>query len=70
MGISFTKDERKAIWKQSRLLLKGLLIALAVMVAFGMISLPAVIAGFWWVLVLVALWIGAHHVIEYIEANS
>lgn len=70
MGIEFTKDERKAIYRQSRLLLKGLLIALAILTLFGLIPWPAVVSGFLWLLVLAAVWIAAHHLIEYIEANS
>lgn len=60
----------KSIYRQSRLLLKGLIVALAVMVLFGLLPLPAVVAGFTWLLVLAALWIGAHHVIEWVQNNS
>lgn len=70
MGIDFTKEERKSIYRQSRLLLKGLIIALGVMVLFGLLPLPAVLAGFVWLLLLAGFWIIAHHVIEWVQNNS
>lgn len=68
--VTFTKDERKAIWRHSRLLLNGLPIALAVLTPFGIVPWPEIFTGFLWILIVAAVWIAAHDVIEYIEANS